>query len=94
MMPRSRGDRRSCSRSSAPDVVLLTSLTFSRSLAMEQLKAARALGIPTAACIMSWDHLSSKALLHIAPDGTIVWNDVQKREAIEMHGMPRRAASS
>jgi hypothetical protein len=37
---------------------------------------------------MSWDHLSSKALLHIPPDRTIVWNDVQKREATEMHGVP------
>jgi hypothetical protein len=54
---------------------------------MEQLKAARGLGIPAAACIMSWDHLSSKALLHIPPDRTIVWNDVQKREAMEMHGI-------
>lgn len=71
-----------------PDVVLLTSLTFSRSFAMEQLKAAQALGISTAACILSWDHLSSKALIHVQPDATIVWNDVQKREAIEMHGLP------
>jgi hypothetical protein len=70
-----------------PDAVLLTSLTFSRSLAMDQLKVARALGMPTAACIMSWDHLSSKALVHIAPDKTIVWNDVQKHEATELHGL-------
>ena len=33
---------------------------------------------------MSWDHLSSKAPLHIAPDMTLVWNDVQKREAVDM----------
>ena len=72
----------------SPDVVLLTSLTFSRSFAMDQMKAARTLGISTAACIMSWDHLSSKALIHIQPDTTIVWNDVQKREAIEMHDLP------
>jgi hypothetical protein len=72
----------------APDALILTSLTFSRSSAIEQLKAARGLGIPVAAAIMSWDHLSSKALLHIAPDRTFVWNDVQKREAIEMHGLP------
>src|SRR5262245_62001846 len=71
----------------APDALILTSLTFSRSSAIEQLKAARGLGIPVAAAIMSWDHLSSKALLHIAPDRTFVWNDVQKREAIEMHGL-------
>jgi hypothetical protein len=37
---------------------------------------------------MSWDHLSSKALLHIAADRVLVWNDVQRREAIEMHGLP------
>ena len=71
-----------------PDALLLTSLTFSRSFAMDQLKAARQLGIPTAACVMSWDHLSSKALLHIMPNRTLVWNDVQKREAVEMHGLP------
>jgi hypothetical protein len=72
----------------APNAVILTSLTFSRSSAIEQLKAARGLGIPTAAAIMSWDHLSSKALLHIAPDRTFVWNEVQKREATGMHGLP------
>ena len=70
-----------------PDVVLLASLTYSRSTHIEQLKAARAAGVPVAACVMSWDHLSSKALLHIPPDLAIVWNEVQKREAVEMHGI-------
>jgi hypothetical protein len=72
----------------AADVLVLASLTVSRSSAMDQLKVARALGIPTIAAIQSWDHLSSKAPLHIAPDATLVWNDVQKREAVEMHGLP------
>jgi hypothetical protein len=72
----------------APDAVVLTSLTFSRSSAIEQLKAARGLGIPVAAAIMSWDHLSSKSLLHIRPDVTLVWNGVQKHEAVDMHGLP------
>ena len=71
----------------APDVIVLTALTVSRSSAMDQLKAARALGVPVAAAIQSWDHLSSKAPLHIAPDATLVWNEVQQREAIEMHGL-------
>jgi hypothetical protein len=86
-MPRS-ASMRSWLEGLAPDAVVLTSLTFSRSSAIEQLKAARGLGIPTAAAIMSWDHLSSKALLHIAPDRTFVWNEVQKHEAIDMHGLP------
>jgi len=85
-MPRS-ASMRSWIEGLAPDALILTSLTFSRSSAIEQLKAARGLGIPTAAAIMSWDHLSSKALLHIAPDRSLVWNAVQKREATEMHGL-------
>jgi hypothetical protein len=75
-------------RDRAPDVVVLTSLTYSRSQQLDVLKAARKLGIPVAAAIMSWDHLSSKALLHVVPDLVIVWNEVQRREAIEMHGLP------
>jgi hypothetical protein len=74
-------------RAQAPDVIVLTSLTYSRSQQLDVLKAARVLGIPVAAAIMSWDHLSSKALLHVAPDMVIVWNDIQKREAVDMHGL-------
>jgi hypothetical protein len=74
-------------RAAAPDVVVLASLTYSRSQQLDMLKAARVLGIPVAAAIMSWDHLSSKALLHIEPDMVLLWNDVQAREAIEMHGL-------
>jgi len=70
-----------------PDVLVLTSLTYSRSQQVDLLKAARACRIPVAAAIMSWDHLSSKALLHLPPDRVLVWNEVQKQEAIEMHGI-------
>ena len=87
MMPQSGAIERYLAEQ-RPDVVLLASLTFSRSLQIEQLKAAKVLGVPVAACIMSWDHLSSKTLLHIPPDLTIVWNDVQKQEAVDMHGLP------
>ena len=87
MMPRSTAVERWLEEE-APDVVLLATLTFSRSTNMEQLKAARAAGVPVAACIMSWDHLSSKSLLHIQPDMTLVWNETQRREAVEMHAIP------
>ena len=75
-------------RAQAPDVVVLASLTYSRSQQMDMLKAARAERIPVAAAIMSWDHLSSKALLHVHPDGMFVWNDLQRQEAVEMHATP------
>ena len=71
----------------APDLLLLTSITVARSTQLDQLKLARARGLPVAACIMSWDHLSSKALVHVAPDLTLVWNEVQRREAVELHGL-------
>lgn len=75
-------------RERAPDVLVLASLTYSRSQQLDLLKAARTLGIPVAAAIMSWDHLSSKALLHVVPDRVLVWNDVQKQEAVDMHRLP------
>ncbi len=75
-------------RKQSPDVVVLTALTFSRSQQIDVLKAARTLNLPVAAAILSWDHLSSKALVHIFPDMVLVWNDVQKQEAVEMHGLP------
>jgi hypothetical protein len=87
MMPRSDAIRQ-WMEDQAPDVVLLATLTFSRSTNMEQLKAARVSGVPVAACIMSWDHLSSKSMLHIHPDLTLVWNETQQREAVEMHALP------
>lgn len=76
-------------REQSPQVLLLTSLTHYRSAAPELHRAAAALGIPTAACIYSWDHLSSKALLRRVPDAIFVWNDVQAAEAVELHQVPQ-----
>jgi hypothetical protein len=71
-----------------PDLVLLTPLINLGSSQIDYLRAARALGIPTALCVWSWDHLSSKALIRECPDRVIVWNETQKREAMELHGVP------
>jgi hypothetical protein len=71
-----------------PDVMLLTPLIDLGSSQIEYLRAARALGIPTALCVWSWDHLSSKALVRECPDRVFVWNETQKREAIELHRVP------
>ncbi|MEQ1757977.1 MAG: hypothetical protein ABL986_06625 [Vicinamibacterales bacterium] len=71
-----------------PDILVLTSLTMARSTQIHQIKAARTLGMRTAVAVQSWDHLSSKALLHVAPEVTLVWNHVQKEEAVSLHGLP------
>jgi hypothetical protein len=70
-----------------PDVVLATPVVELGSDQVEYLKAARALGIPAGVCVHSWDNLTSKGLIRGGPDGVFVWNETQKREAIEMHGL-------
>jgi hypothetical protein len=71
-----------------PDVVLITPLLSLGSAQIDYLHAARLLGIPTALCVWSWDHLSSKALIREVPDRVFVWNDTQKREAVKLHRVP------
>jgi hypothetical protein len=71
-----------------PDLMLLTPLIDLGSSQIDYLRAARALGVPTALCVWSWDHLSSKALIRECPDRVFVWNETQKREAIELHRVP------
>ena len=73
-----------------PDLVLITPLIALGSSQIDYMRAARSLGIPTALCVWSWDHLSSKALLREQPDRIFVWNDTQKREAMKLHGVPKR----
>ncbi|HVR76112.1 MAG TPA: hypothetical protein VMT52_17405 [Planctomycetota bacterium] len=75
-------------RAQDPDVVLLTPLLDLGSPQPEYLRCARALGLRTALCVGSWDHLSSKALIRDVPDLVTVWNETQKDEAEKLHGVP------
>jgi hypothetical protein len=71
-----------------PDVVLVTPVVKYGSDEVEYLKSARRLGIPAASCVASWDNLTNKGLLKFAPERVFVWNEIQRREAIELHGIP------
>ncbi len=75
-------------REQAPDVVLITPLVDLGSPQIDHYMSARALGLRTVLCVGSWDHLSSKSVLRAIPDLVTVWNDTQKREAIELHQVP------
>ncbi len=76
-------------REQAPDVVLFTPLIgVVASPQLDYLYTARALGLPTALCVWSWDHLSSKAIIRTVPDRVFVWNPTQRDEAIALHGVP------
>ncbi|MEW5984285.1 MAG: hypothetical protein AB1806_18185 [Acidobacteriota bacterium] len=71
-----------------PDALLLASVTNPRAPQLDHLRCARRLGIPTGVCVYSWDHLSSKTLIRETPDRVFVWNETQRREAVELHGLP------
>ena len=71
-----------------PDLMLLTPLIDLGSSQIDYLRAARELDVPTALCVWSWDHLSSKALIRECPERVFVWNETQKREAVELHRVP------
>jgi len=70
-----------------PDLVMVTPLVHLGSNQVEVLRSARAFGVRTALCVASWDHLSSKARISEVPDRVFVWNEIQTREATELHGI-------
>lgn len=72
-----------------PDVVLLTPLLYFGSRQVEYVRVARRRGIPSVLGVGSWDHLTTKGVIHEAPDRLVVWNGLQQTEAVELHGVPR-----
>jgi hypothetical protein len=75
-------------REEAPDVLMVSPVVDAASEQVDWVKAAQALGIRTAVCIASWDNLTNKGHLRVQPDLVVLWNEAQKREAIEYHGIP------
>jgi hypothetical protein len=69
------------------DLVLASPVVEIGSSQVEFVKSALALDIPNAICIASWDNLTNKGLLRVVPDRVIVWNEAQRRELDEMHGV-------
>jgi hypothetical protein len=76
-------------RREQPDLLLITPLLYFGSPQVDYVRAARTLGIPTVLGVGSWDHLTTKGLIHEQPDRVIVWNEAQRGEAAELHGIER-----
>ena len=70
-----------------PDLLLVTPLIELGSQQVDYVKCAAGLGVRSALCVASWDNLTSKGLVRVPPDHVIVWNEAQKREAVELHGV-------
>jgi hypothetical protein len=75
-------------RDERPDVLLITPLIGFGTYQADLVRAAKRLGIPVSFPVRSWDNLTNKGLLRDAPDQVLVWNDLQEREAVELHGVP------
>ena len=71
-----------------PHIALLTPHLMPGSLGTESLRAAHAVGVRTGLCVASWDNLSSKQIIRVRPDVVTVWNQTQKDEAVNIHGLP------
>lgn len=73
-----------------PDVAVITPLIDRSGDMWDYMYSARALGIRTVFPVHSWDNLSSKARLNTIPDRVLVWNEIQRQEAMEFHRVPSR----
>jgi hypothetical protein len=72
-----------------PDALVLSPMVGVGFTQADFVKSARALGIPSAMLVFSWDNLTNKGLIHEIPDRVLVWNDVQVQEAVKLHKCPR-----
>ncbi|MBM3777945.1 MAG: hypothetical protein FJW23_06840 [Acidimicrobiia bacterium] len=82
-------DRLDLLREHAPDVLVVTPLVYFRSEQVTLLRAAAEMRIPSVYAAGSWDHLTTKGLVHEVPDLTLVWNDAQVEECVRWHGLQR-----
>jgi len=70
-----------------PDLVLLTRvLNFSADYPL--LRAANKYNVPAIALVSSWDNLTSKAFFPFKIKSMVVWNEVIKKEAMELFYFP------
>jgi hypothetical protein len=69
-----------------PDVLLVTPLLYFGSRQVDYVRAARRRGIGSVLGVGSWDHLTTKGLIHELPDRIVVWNELQRAEAVALHG--------
>ena len=74
-------------RYEAPAVVLVTPLVDYGSYQTDYVKGAHKAGVPVAFLPFSWDNLTNRGLVRVEPDRVLVWNDIQKREAVDLHGV-------
>ncbi len=69
-----------------PDLVFSTDVQNESDVRL--MREAKRRGIPVIGMVRSWDNLTSKGLIRAMPDHLAVQNDIIRREAITLHGIP------
>ena len=69
------------------DLVWVTPLVDYGSYQTDYVKSAHRTGVPVVFTPFSWDNLTNRGLIRVEPDRVLVWNDIQKSEATELHGI-------
>jgi hypothetical protein len=69
-----------------PDLLLVSPLVDFGSEQVDYIKVGRQLGIPTVLAVNSWDNLTNKGRVRLQPDRVLVWNEMQRDEAVRYHG--------
>jgi hypothetical protein len=77
-------------RAGGYDAVMVTPLVNGPSQ-HDWLRAALEGGLPAILAVASWDNLTNKGVVFDRPDRTYVWNELQRREAIELQGLERES---
>lgn len=71
-----------------PDLVLISPLVAQAADQVDWVKEAKTRRVPSILLVASWDNLTNKGRMRVLPDKVLVWNEAQRREAIDLHGCP------
>jgi hypothetical protein len=71
-----------------PDVVLMTPFLDFGTPQARWVRAARERGVASCICVYSWDALALRGQIRERPDLLTVWNEAQRRDAVEIHELP------
>ncbi len=72
-----------------PDALIITPLVDFGATQLPWMKAARVASTPTILAVASWDNLTNKGLVQLEPDGVLLWNRFQEKEARTFHRLTR-----
>lgn len=69
-------------------VIVCPYIFYESTFQTDYVKCCHHLGMPVGFPVFSWDNLTTKGNVQVLPDRIWVWNDIQRRELVELHKVP------